>query len=651
MQNGFSGITPKPLSQSDFLIEDWLIQPSLNLIVCGSTISHLEPKAMQVLVFLAEHQGEVLSKDTLLKSVWPDTFVSEQVLTNAIWQIRQGFGEKNKAFIQTVPKNGYRLNAAVLPNWSEFQVGYERALFEIEQPKPEPELPEKPQPSPEKEPPAWKRKLFVFSTTAVMAVLAGAAVFHTFVRVPTAKNTTIAVLPFKNASGDPQEEYLSDGMTEELIQQIGNLQPQQLGVIARTSAMSYKNSSKRIDEIGRELNADYILDGSLRRDGNKVRVTANLVDVKSQRQLWGQTYVQDGKDILLLQSDIAASIANQIDLRLTPQQKAKLASPREANPAARDEYLRGIYLMGKFDKEGVEGAIEHFKRAVELDPQYAQAHVGLADAYFVLGQPLRFVAGVPPMENLAKSKAEATIATQLDNNLAGAHSLLGIAKLYHDWDWKGAESEFQKALELDANSTSAHLYYALFLTCSGRHQQAAPHIRRALELDPLRLPLVTLAGELYADARNYDAAFAQVQKVLELDSNFEYALNVKTGLLMYTGRGAEALDFIEQEMKRRNATAEELSQLRAAFSKSGMRGLYQVMVERIAGNPDPLKEIPRALYYARLGDADKAMESLEKAYAMHDGALLFLRVHPAFAGMQGDPRFEDLARRVGIPKG
>jgi tetratricopeptide (TPR) repeat protein len=310
-----------------------------------------------------------------------------------------------------------------------------------------------------------------------------------------------------------------------------------------------------------------------------------------------------------------------------------------------------MYLMGKFNKEGVEGAIEHFKRAVELDPQYAQPHVGLADAYFILGQPLRFIAGVPPMENLARSKVEATIATQLDDSLASAHSLLGIAKFYHDWDWKGAESEFRKALELDANSTSAHLYYALFLTCSGRHQQAAPHIRRALELDPLRLSLVTLAGELYADARNYDEAFAQVQKVLELDPNFDYALSLKTSLLIYTGRGPEALAFIEQQMKRKNATAEELSQVRAAFSKSGMQGLFELFADHIAGDTDPLKEFPRASYYSRLGNADSAMESLEKAYAIHDGALLFLRVHPAFEGMQEDPRFEELTRRIGIPRG
>ncbi len=646
MQNGFQGIIPKPLSQSDFLIGDWLVQPSLNLMVCGSTTRHLEPKAMQVLVLLSEHHGEVLSKDTLLNKVWPDTFVSEQVLTNAIWQIRQALGEKSKTYIQTVPKSGYRLDAPVIPNWAEFQAGYEQALFAVEPEKPQPKSHENSGETSRGSTSLWKTRSGALVLLLIVVVLGAAVAYFAF--TVSAKSVTIAVLPFKNLSGNLQEEYLSDGMTEELIQQLGNLQPQRLGVIGRTSAMSYKNSSKRVDEIGKELGADYILDGSLRREGNRVRVTANLVEVKSQRQLWGRTYEQDGKDILILQSDISASIAEQIHLRLTPQQQAKLTSPPEANPAARDEYLRGIYLLGKFNKEGLESAIEHFKRAVELDPKYAQAHVALADAYFILGQPLRFVAGVPPMESFAKSEAEARIATDLDQNLASAHSLLAMALFYHDWDWKGAEREFQKALELDANSTAAHIYYALYLTCAGRHQEAAPHIRRAMELDPLRLALATLAGELYANGRDYDRAFAQVQRVLELDPNFDFALGMKTALFIYTGRGAEAVDSIEYRMRLHGEPPEEVAKIRRAYITSGMPGVYRLMIEELQ-KTDLLGEFPRAFYYAKLGDTNKAMDCLENAYAAHDGALLFLAVHPAFESMHGDPRFRELVRRIGIP--
>lgn len=649
MQNGFMGVVPKPLSQSDFLVEDWLIQPTLNIIARGSAISHLEPKAMQVLLVLAEHSGEVLTKDVLISAVWPDTFVSEQVLTNAIWQIRQAFGEKNKDYIQTIPKSGYRLTGRVLPNWAEFQAGYEKALFEPEKSGPAENLPSA---APSVKSLLTRRRIAIVAwcVAAVVLVLTVASLYLLRTGAFASKRSvTIAVLPFANLSGDPQQEFLSDGMTEELIMQLGNLQPQKLGVIARTTAMTYKNSGKRIDQIGKELGVDYILEGGVRREGDIVRVTANLVDVASQRQLWGRNYQQASKDLVLVQTDIAASIAEQIHLRLTPKQQAELSNPRIVHPVARDEYLQGLYLLGKFNKKDAEKAITHYKRAAELDPQYAQPHVGMADAYFILGQPLRSATGVAPREYLALSKQEALKAVQIDDKLAGAHSLLAIAMLFHDWDWKGAEAEFQRALELDSNSTVAHLYYGLFLTYAGRHEEAALHLRRAVELDPLRLGLVTLTAELYLNSRDYVKALAQVQRVLELDPNFEYALSIKYGVFLYSGKGAEALSVFKHRLKMHGGSESELTRVQELFEREGTRGLSRYSIEHM-GDSTPVLNFPLAVNYARLGDADRAIENLEKSFQIHDSSLLCIGTYPAFDSLREDTRFRDLVQRVGIPK-
>ena len=644
MESGVPGFSPKPLSQADFLIEDWLVQPTLNLVARGSVIKRLEPKAMQVLVCLAEHPGEVVNKDAFMNSVWPDTFVSEQVLTNAIWQIRQAFGEKNKEYIQTIPKGGYRLNAKVLPNWAEFEAGYARGLFQLDEtPATTPARPA--------EPPVPASPHRTFPLKAALALLATALVvalviFFLADRWTHKKNLTIAVLPFRNLSADPQQQFVSDGMTEELLLQLANLQPQRLGVIARTTTMTYKDSNKRVDEIGRELGVDYIVDGAVQRDGDILHVTANLVEVKSQRQVWGRHYQQASKDISLLESDIASSIAEQIHLQLTPQQRAKLTNPPAVNPAAWDEYLQGTYLVRKFNEADVLKGMEHYRRAIQLDPGYARPHVGLADAYFILGQPLRYTVASPPREYLSKSKEEAKRALELDPQLASAHTLLATAVFYYDWDWKGAEEEFRKALELDENSTAAQLYYALFLTFARRPDEAAPHIRKAVELDPLSLPLVTLAAELYMDSRDYERALTHVNKVLELDPNFQYALDIKFSLLMTTGRDAEALDLLKKRLANSGKSSDVLSQLNRYFIQEGRRGIPRFLLSQLPGDK-PVEYFQNAILNAWLGEGDKSIEYLEKAYESHDATLLCIGVHPAFDSIRGNPRFRDLMRRVG----
>ncbi len=324
------------LGDRNFILGEWLVEISLNRVSRRGVTTRLEPKAMEVLVYLAERAGAVVPKEELISAVWAGTFVTDQVLTNAVWQLRQVFGRsKNAEFIQTIPKGGYRLVAPVaLP----------------EAPLAEPVAPAV-LPAPGRSP-WWRSRRMHWAAIGVLPVLAVAWLTIGLGRrsldrqpqpEPQPRRIMLVVLPFQNLSGDPKQEYFSNGMTEEMILQLGLLHPERVGVIARASAVTYKDSGKRVDQIGKELGVDYILEGSVRRQGRRVRVTAQLVDVSTQTQVWGRNYEQDWTDTLLVQTDIARAIAEQIQLQLTPAQRARLAEARAVHPEAYELYLKGRY--------------------------------------------------------------------------------------------------------------------------------------------------------------------------------------------------------------------------------------------------------------------------------------------------------------------
>src|ERR1700730_8946376 len=325
----------------------------------------------------------------------------------------------------------------------------------------------------------------------------------------------LAVLPFQNWSGDSQQEYFSDGLTEEMITQLGNLEPSRLGVIARTSMMQYKGTKKSARNIGQELGVDYILEGSVRLEGDRVRITAQLIQVKDQTHLWASDFDRNLRDILILQSEVARAIAREIKKRLRPDEQRRLASKPVLDPEAHELYLQGRYFWNKRSRDGFLRAIEYFQQAIARSPNYAQAYAGLADSYILLG-PNDIL---PANQVYPKAKAAASKALEIDDSMAEPHASLGFVKLLYDWDPGEAELEFRRAIELDWNYPTGHHWYAYDLAAMGRMDEALREIRRALELDPLSIIINADMGQLLFFAHRYDEALVQCQKTIDLDSN------------------------------------------------------------------------------------------------------------------------------------
>ena len=455
--------------EGDFQVGRWLVQPKLNCISGNGKAAHVEPKAMQVLVYLAEHAGEVMPKERIIQAVWADTFVTDDVLTRAVSELRHVFEDNphEPHFIQTIPKGGYRLMAPVEPVAPVYDRRTEDAARRA----------------------ALQKRIALATGGAMLVILAMVLGLNIaglrdrlFPRpAPPAGKVRLVVLPFENLSGDPEQEYFSDGMTEEMTAHLGRLSPERLGVIGRASAMTYKGRKKTISEIGKELRVHYVLEGSVRRAGDRVRVTAQLIEVGDQTHVWAQTYDRDVASILGLQADVARAVAHEIQIKLTPQAQTSLATPRAVNPEAYRLYLIGRFLWNKRTEEGLKNAIDHFQRALEIDPAYAPAYAGLADSHLMLSD----FGFLPPKEAIPKGKAAAQKALEVDESLAEAHASLAIAYLEYDWDWPACEKEFKRAIELNPNYATAHLWYSEYLSTTRRQAEAMAEAQRAQQLDPL----------------------------------------------------------------------------------------------------------------------------------------------------------------------
>jgi TolB-like protein len=448
----------------------------------------------------------------------------------------------------------------------------------------------------------------------------------------------LAVLPFMNLSGDVTQDYFADGLTEEMITDLGCQNPQALGVIARTSAMKYKNTNKDIAQIGRELGVNYVLEGSVRREGNKARISAQLIQVSDQTHLWAQTYELQIKDMLSVQRDVAATIAGKIKINLKNSEPRELAQIQLANPDAYDEYLHGRYLLSQRSLTGFRDAIKFFNQAIEKDPSFALAYAGLADSHILLA----FATG----GSSASAKAAALKALALDDNLAEAHTSLAAVYIF-DWNWSGAEKEFQRALALNPNYALAHHWYGnLYLSPMGRHQEAIAELKQALELDPLSLIVSTDLGYAYFFAGDNDQAYAQYQKVLASDSSF---VSVHWVLIPYYEQKG-MYDFWAQELAQLcslDGDPDLAQQIKSEYAEGGREKLLQFIVasQRKGLYFDPLLAASAEL---SLGNKEDAIEDLEKAYRRHYFNLLRMKADPTWTSLRSDPRFEDLERRIGL---
>ena len=624
----------------------------------------LQEQPFRVLAMLLDRRGEVVTREDLQTRLWPaDTYVSfDEGLNTAIRKLRLAFGDsaENPRFIETVPRRGYRFIAPMSESGAE-----ETARSMSASPTRATDSPEANQAAviggttAMGSPPRWSRKVFVSGATVLILAVAGMVYFfrpRPASIPPPAKRTMLAILPFQNLSNDPAQEYFSEGLTEETITDLGQLSPEQLGVIARTSAMAYKHTDKTISQIGRELGVDYILEGSIRREGGKVRVSAQLIRVSDQTHLWAENYDRQLHDLLEIESELGGTIAQQVRLNLTPQRQLALARIRSVDPEAYDTYLRGRYYWNQRNPAGIKQSIAYFQQAIAKDPNFALAFSGLADAYNISN----IIGAYTSKESLPQARAAAEKAIQMDPSLAEAHAALGMEKSHYEFDFPGAQREFLRAIELNPNSAYAHLFYSnCYLLPMGRTAEAVAENQRALALDPLSLPINNFMGMSYYFAEDYEKSYQQYQRTIALDPTFPLAHEYFSALLIAMGRYESAIQEKEQSellggMSPEQAAAEADSSLKA-FRSGGPKGYWQhnldMVLARQQRGEGSFAASDMVALYALVGDKDKAFLWLDKAYDAREGeAITLLKCDPYFRNLRGDPRFSAMLRRMGLPE-
>ncbi|MFN2598086.1 MAG: winged helix-turn-helix domain-containing tetratricopeptide repeat protein, partial [Pyrinomonadaceae bacterium] len=564
----------------------------------------LAPKAFDLLTVLVRHGGHLLGKEELLKLVWPDQFVEEGNLSMNVSTLRKALGDDQAAhrYIETVPKKGYRF-AADVEELGGGPAGQTQAVRDVTAVEEEP-------------------------GPAVKAI------------------DTLAILPFVNVSADPDFEYLSDGITESIINNLSQLP--KFRVMARSTVFRYKGREVDALEVGRELRVGAVLVGRVLQVGGRMIVRAELVDAGDGSQLWGAQYNRQLDDIFAVQEEIAQEISEKSRLRLTRGEKERLGKRHTENVEAYHAYLKGRYFWNKRTGEGVRKAVEYFQRAIEADPTYALAYVGLADCYASLGFYL--IGALPPREVMPKAKAAALRALEVDETLAEGHASLGAIKMYYDWDWAGAESQFRRAIELNPNYALAHYWYGVYLAKLGRPDEAIIECRKGLEGDPLSLVINVTLAVIFYSARRHEEAIEQSLKALEMNPGFYPAYIPLSGAYEQQGLYGEAVAALQQARQIKDSPSYLLAILGQVYAAAG----EEEAAREVLGEFEEVSKqryIPSyliALIHASLGANDSAFELLEKACEERSSWLTWLRVEPKFDRLRPDPRYAGLLRRVGL---
>ena len=459
-----------------------------------------------------------------------------------------------------------------------------------------------------------------------------------------ARKVVLAVLPFENLSGDVAQEYFSDGLTDEMIAQLGRLNPAQLGVIARTSAMKYKQTAKTVSEIGRELSVSYVVEGTVRRAGSRVRVTAKLVQVADQTQVWSESYDRAFDDVLGLQSEIAQAIAREIKIKLTPAAAKRLADSGAISPQAHEAYLKGRYFWSKRTEDALQKGIVHFQEAITHEPRYAAAYDGLSDSYVMLA--CRGV--LPARETFQKARTAVLTALEIDAALGEGYATLAHVRL-HDWDWAGLDEAFQRALELNPGHAFAYYWYGEYLMTMGRVDESIAMVTTAHAMDPLSSVLSAAFSMLLYLARRYDAAVDRLREALDLDAG-HFLLHLRLGLVyLQTGLPEAAIDEMQKAVSLSGRSTETLAGLAQAYGAAGRRADMQAILGELDEQSDQRYVSPYNLarVHAASGDPDLAFSWLERAWQERNPDLIELVSEPVFDPVRPDPRFADLLRRVG----
>jgi TolB-like protein/Tfp pilus assembly protein PilF len=548
----------------------------------------LPPKAAELLLALVQAAGNVLTRGELLQRLWPGTIVEQGSITSLISLLRKTLGEGAKPgnIIETLPKRGYRFVASVkrLKSGGRDAGGYASMLV---------------------------------------------------------------VLPFENLTAGERYDYFSDGLTEEMITELARLSPKCLGVIARTSAMQFKSTTKGIAQIGSELGVSHVLEGSVRRVGERVRITVQLIRVSDESHLWAQNYERSLHDVLEVQAEVARAVAREIQIKLTPNEQRRLDGDlaRSINPQAHELYLRGRHFWYRRTEESIRKSIECFEQALQYDSSFAAAYDGISDAHTMLA-----CRGITPaVETFHKAKAAARQAVSLQPELGEAYASLAHVRL-HDWDWVGLESEFRQAVELEPGYAFAQYWYAEYLMAMGRTREALSRVAHASELDPLNSVISASVGMIRYLAHDYDGALAVLRKGLEIDPT-HYVSYLRVGLVcLQKNQPNEAIDAMRQAVTYSGGSTEALAGLAQAHAAAG----DQLAMERIVkdlgetGNRY-VSPYNMARIYGAIDDKQRALEWLERAYREHNPDLIELTREPSFAGLHLDAKFRELAKRIGWP--
>jgi TolB-like protein/DNA-binding winged helix-turn-helix (wHTH) protein/Tfp pilus assembly protein PilF len=596
----------------------------------------LQEQPCQVLALMIERPGELVTREELQRKLWPnDTVVDfDHGLNIAINKLRDALGDspEKPRFIETLPRRGYRFIAQVdaprtsLDNRPGAQanglLGGDAGAASI----------------------VWRRALLL----AVLALSLGVGSFFLvrYWRERRAVNDirSLAVLPLENLSRDPAQDYFVDGMTDELITSLAKLKT--VKVISRSSVMRYKGTNKPLPEIARELNVNGIIEGTVLRSGKRVRITAQLIRASTDESLWAETYEGDADDVLRVQDAVARAVAAEIRLKLGPEAEARLAKGPSVNPGAYEAYLRGRYHLYDSVRPASVAARHYFEEAITIDPHYAPAYAGLADYYTFRGFPM------PDREAMEKAKELTAKALQLDEGLAEAHVAMANILFRHDWNWTEAEKEFKRAIDLNPNSSSSYLHYAMYLGVLERHDEAIVAMKRALELDPLSPVMNSSLGVILVWSGRSEEAVEQERKTLVLDPYFAEPHLELADAYDQLGRYEDAIvEHLETDTLE-GIDPSVVANFKRAYAASGISGYWQKRLEW-----EKQRGIGRANYFriaklsAQLGHRDAAFQALEKAYQERLYTMPNIKVAPALRSLHGDPRFVELVRRVGLPEG
>lgn len=594
----------------------------------------LPPKAFDLLLLLVEKSGHLIEKEELIETLWPNSFVEEANLTHHIWTLRKALGKKDDGqhYIETVSRRGYRFAAGVQAH-ENHSVTYIKPTVSTR---------------------PVEAKVGLFSSpiragiacvlVLIMALSLGYFAYSRLQPTQTTSpsNIVLLVLPFENAGANPDEQYFSDGMTEEMITELANLEQQRLRVIPRASALRIKSSGKDVYQTARELNVDYVLESSVFRSGSRVRINSRLIKVSDQSYVWADSYERELRDVLVLQNEVARSISQQIAHQVDAPQPS---NAHQIDPEAYEAYLKGKYFFDKFTESGMRTSIEYFKRAIEKEPGYAPPYARMARAYGVLGN----FNSLPPDEAYPKQKEAAQRALEIDERSGEARTALGWTMLFYDRDWNGAKEQFEKAIALNPSFPAAHQGYATYLIAMGDFDRGISEILKAQQLDPVNLNIKGDVGwDLYF-ARRTDESIAQLKQVLEMDPNFSIAhfflalAYQEKGMFDQAIAEAQAVALFEGNEYR-------IATLGDAYARAGKKQEARNILTRLkkASREHYISPYTTGLIYASLGQNDEALDWLEKACNDRFWMMAFLKVDPRWDSLRSHPRFVEILRRTGL---